>query len=104
MRLSRALRPAKRLEDALLGAGGRQGHLKLRSLIIRPRDNGEQVLERLKILAQVRGIERRLHKMVAGYECRIRSAHGCGARLPVGGLFVETATPSSSPAVICGRV
>ena len=104
MTLSSTLRPAKSLQDTLLGAGGRRVLLKLRPLVIWPRDNGEQVLEGLEILAQVCGIERRFHKMVAGYERRIHSAHGCGARLPIGGLFFETTAPSSSPAVICGGV
>src|ERR1017187_9221172 len=100
MTVSSTLRPAKRLQDALLGAGRRRVLLKLRSLVKRPRYNGEQVLEGLEILAQVCGIERRFHKMVAGYERRIHSAHGCGARLPICELFFETTAPSSSPAVI----
>src|ERR1017187_1319850 len=104
MTVSTTLRPAKRLQDALLGAGGRQVLLKLRSLVIRPRDDGEKVFEGLEILAQVCGIERRFHKMVAGYVRRIRSAHGCGAHLPIGGLFFETTVPSSGPAVICGGI
>jgi hypothetical protein len=38
------------LHDTLLGAGGRRVLLKLRPLVIGPRDNGEQVLEGLEIL------------------------------------------------------
>jgi hypothetical protein len=76
----------------------------LRLFLIRPRDNGEQFLEGLEILTQGCGIERSLHKMVARYERRIHSAHGCGALLPVGWLFFEATTPAGSPAVICGRV
>jgi hypothetical protein len=104
MTVHNTLRPAKSLQDTLFGAGGRRVPFKLWPLVIGPRDNGKQILEWLKILAQVCGIERRFHKMVAGYERWIYSAHGCGARLPIGGLFFETTTPSSSPAVICGGV
>src|SRR5580704_11528185 len=85
--LSSTLRPAKSLQDTLLGAGGPRVLLKLWPLVIGPRDNGKQVLEGLEILARACSIERRFHKMVARYERRIYSAHDCGARLPVGRLF-----------------
>ena len=79
--LSSTLRAAKRLQDALLGTGGRRVPLKLRSLVIRPRDNGEQILEGPEILAQVCGIERCLHKMVAGmnagFTLRMAAARAC---------------------------
>src|SRR5580658_4924128 len=104
MTLSNTLRPAKCLQDALLGAGGRRVLLKLWPLIIWPRNNGEQVLERLEILAQVCGFERRFHEMVAGYELRIHSAHGCGTHLPICRLFFETTAPSRNPAVVCGGI